>query len=145
MPTATVEVGASDANNEDARSTSSTLVNGENCNRQNESEQDGRQREDRLSVTSNHNTSTVRHGFDHGVHEDELLSYLHFSEKRHETNGKPNPAVRNLSLDWVTFFILFIPSSTDSLRFPSLCVAITRKNKDSIRYDNKELVGDGDD
>ncbi|KAI9272712.1 raptor N-terminal caspase like domain-containing protein [Phascolomyces articulosus] len=97
MPSAAVHVIASDAN-EDARSTSSTLVNGE----RNDTDHENRttlttheeQQQQRRTV------STIRHGFDLAMFEDDVLSFLHFSDKRHDTNAKPDPTVRNVSLDW---------------------------------------------
>ena len=118
MPSAAVHVIASDAN-EDARSTSSTLVNGE----RNDIDNDNNNNNNRTNATTTTNTtttttttneeqqqqqqqrgtgSTIRHGFDHAVYEDDVLSFLHFSDKRHDTNAKPDPTVRSVSLDWVS-------------------------------------------
>ncbi|KAI9492026.1 hypothetical protein BDB00DRAFT_873680 [Zychaea mexicana] len=108
MPSAAVHVIASDAannnsnnnNNEDARSTSSTLVNGERND--NTAEHDTTRTTTTNDEQQRRAVSTVRHGFDHAVYEDDVLSFLHFSDKRHDTNAKPDPAVRNVSLDWVS-------------------------------------------
>lgn len=100
MPTATNIAGISDTNNEDARSTSSTLVNGEHSNRnENESNRDA---DDGQPIS----TSNVRHGFDISIEDEEAISFLHFSEKRHDTNAKPNPSIRKVSLEWVRVLCL---------------------------------------
>ncbi|KAI7884176.1 hypothetical protein K492DRAFT_40086 [Lichtheimia hyalospora FSU 10163] len=97
MPTATTHVSASDPNNEDARSTSSTLVNGEHGTRNDNDElRSTTEQQQRQTPT----TGVVRHGFDNAAYEDDVLSFLHFSERRHETNAKHNVAVRQVSLDW---------------------------------------------
>ncbi|CAO3586558.1 unnamed protein product [Absidia cylindrospora] len=107
MPIAT-QVAASDTN-EDARSTSSTLVNGENSLR-NETE-NGPSTATTTNTTINERpqpqqdnspstTTTVRHGFDQEVFEEDIIRFLYYSEKRHDTNAKPHPIVRNTLLDW---------------------------------------------
>ncbi|ORE04983.1 WD40 repeat-like protein [Rhizopus microsporus var. microsporus] len=67
--------------NEDAKSTSSTLVNGGETTR------------------NNHNVQT-RHGFDQELYEEDIIRFLYYSEKRHETNGKPNTLTKNTLKDW---------------------------------------------
>lgn len=68
--------------NEDAKSTSSTLVNGGETTR------------------NNHNVQ-MRHGFDQELYEEDIIRFLYYSEKRHETNGKPNTLTKNTLKDWV--------------------------------------------
>lgn len=68
--------------NEDAKSTSSTLVNGGETAR------------------NNHNVQ-MRHGFDQELYEEDIIRFLYYSEKRHETNGKPNTLTKNTLKDWV--------------------------------------------
>lgn len=108
MPTATTHASASDPNNEDARSTSSTLVNGEHSTRNDND--DVRSTTEQQQQRQTPTTGVVRHGFDNAAYEDDVLSFLHFSERRHETNAKHNVAVRQVSLDWVIhipfFFLL---------------------------------------
>lgn len=92
-------------NNEDARSTSSTLVNGgENNNARNDV--DVPEREQDISTTTNNNTngttSQIRHGFDQELYEEDIIRFLYFSEKRHDSNAKPNAVVRNALKDWVS-------------------------------------------
>lgn len=106
MPTAT-QVTASDTN-EDARSTSSTLVNGENSNR-NETENGTGNNQLTTVATSTtddrqapHNTTTIRHGFDQEAFEEDIIRFLYYSEKRHDTNAKPHLVVPNTLLDWVS-------------------------------------------
>ncbi|KAI8333711.1 raptor N-terminal caspase like domain-containing protein [Chlamydoabsidia padenii] len=109
MPTAT-QVTASDTN-EDARSTSSTLVNGDNSNR-NETENgttsnqivavattstDDRQQQQQQQQQPH---TTIRHGFDQEVFEEDIIRFLYYSEKRHDTNAKPHLVVPNTLLDW---------------------------------------------
>lgn len=94
MPTATNIAGTSDTNNEDARSTSSTLVNGEHSRNENES--------NRVNDSGQQiSTNAARHGFDILTEDEETISFLHYSEKRHDTNAKPNPSIRNVPLEWV--------------------------------------------
>ncbi|KAG0172829.1 hypothetical protein DFQ29_008217 [Apophysomyces sp. BC1021] len=96
MPTAT-QPSISDLN-EDARSTSSTLVNGENSAR-NDDVMQNQQNDDRRS-TSQSATSPVRLGFDQDIYEEDIIRFLYYSEKRHDTNAKPNPAIQSALLDW---------------------------------------------
>lgn len=46
-------------------------------------------------------TNTVRHGFDQESYEEDIIHFLYFSEKRHDTNTKPNTNARNTLKDWV--------------------------------------------
>lgn len=118
MPTATTHVSASDPNNEDARSTSSTLVNGEHSARNdNDDVRSTTEQQQRHTPT----TGVVRHGFDNAAYEDDVLSFLHFSERRHETNAKHNVAVRQVSLDWVTFLYTFLLNAWQLTSIP-LCL-----------------------
>ncbi|CAO3689045.1 unnamed protein product [Rhizopus stolonifer] len=68
-------------NNEDTKSTSSTLVNGEETARNNDDIQ-------------------TRHGFDQELYEEDIIRFLYYSEKRHETNGKLNSQVKSALKDW---------------------------------------------
>ncbi|ORX58298.1 hypothetical protein DM01DRAFT_1319147 [Hesseltinella vesiculosa] len=90
MPVATMPtiMQTTDAN-EDSRSTSSTLVNGEH-------------RTDAEPTRANNTTnqSAVRHGFDQDVFEEDIIRFLYFSEKRHDTNAKPLSIVRPPLQDW---------------------------------------------
>lgn len=93
-----------DINNDDARSTSSTLVSGEG-KQDDESEPHlttTDQVTDSLNSTSlNDPISSVRHGFDEQIYEEELIRFMYYTEKRHESNGTPvNMAVGTLQ-DWV--------------------------------------------
>ncbi|KAI8086100.1 raptor N-terminal caspase like domain-containing protein [Halteromyces radiatus] len=92
MPIATPVI-ASDTN-EDARSTSSTLVNGEINNR---NEPDTTTSDEQ---PQDNNNSTIRHGFDQEIFEEDIIRFLYYSEKRHDTNAKPHPIGRNTLLDW---------------------------------------------
>ncbi|KAG0761248.1 hypothetical protein G6F32_001269 [Rhizopus arrhizus] len=67
-------------NNEDTKSTSSTLVNGEELAR------------------NSHNIQT-RHGFDQELYEEDIR-FLYYSEKRHEINGKPDSQTKSILKDW---------------------------------------------
>ncbi|KAI7868605.1 hypothetical protein BDF14DRAFT_1956350 [Spinellus fusiger] len=86
--------------NEDARSTSSTLVNGEA----------GVRNEDALPEPSQENTrhdtinplSSVRHGFDEETYEEDIMRFLYYSEKRHDTLAHANPNGQNTLLDWTS-------------------------------------------
>ncbi|CAO3644478.1 unnamed protein product [Mucor hiemalis] len=80
------------SNNEDARSTSSTLVNGEHGVRN-----DVHVPEER---TTEENLLNIRHGFDQELYEEDIIRFLYFSEKRHDSNAKPNTVVRNTLKDW---------------------------------------------
>lgn len=75
-------VSATIDNNEDAKSTSSTLVNGE-------------------ETTRNNQNAQMRHGFDEELYEEDIIRFLYFSEKRHEANSKSNTPVKNALKDWV--------------------------------------------
>lgn len=94
-------------NNEDARSTSSTLVNGgENNNARNDVDVPEREQDISTTTTTNNNTngttSQIRHGFDQELYEEDIIRFLYFSEKRHDSNAKPNAVVRNALKDWVS-------------------------------------------
>ncbi|KAI8369718.1 raptor N-terminal caspase like domain-containing protein [Blakeslea trispora] len=78
-----------DSSNEDARSTSSTLVNGEHRTDLAEPER----------VTSPIQ-SQVRHGFDQEFYEEDIIRFLYFSEKRHDTTTKSTSSTRNALKDW---------------------------------------------
>ncbi|CAO3678856.1 unnamed protein product [Umbelopsis vinacea] len=92
-----------DINNDNARSTSSTLVSGEG-KQDDESKPhltNTDQVTDSLNSTSlNDPISSVRHGFDEQIYEEELIRFMYYTEKRHESNGTPvNMAVGTLQ-DW---------------------------------------------
>ena len=74
-------------NNEDARSTSSTLVNGEHGSNRNEEPE--------------REPDSMRHGFDQELYEEDIIRFLYFSEKRHDANARPNIVARNALKDWV--------------------------------------------
>lgn len=121
MPTATTHVSASDPNNEDARSTSSTLVNGEHSARNdNDDVRSTTEQQQRHTPT----TGVVRHGFDNAAYEDDVLSFLHFSERRHETNAKHNVAVRQVSLDWVTFLYILSCSLLNAWQLTNISLSL---------------------
>ncbi|KAI9477985.1 MAG: raptor N-terminal caspase like domain-containing protein [Benjaminiella poitrasii] len=82
MVTAT-QLDQSNIHNEDARSTSSTLVSGEHRN------EDERNR-----------TNPIRHGFDQESYEEDIIRFLYFSEKRHDTNAKPGQLIQKALKDW---------------------------------------------
>ncbi|KAL0143777.1 WD repeat-containing protein mip1 [Mucor lusitanicus] len=87
-------------NNEDARSTSSTLVSGEH-NMRNDAEAVPEQGGPTAAPTAHHTSSPqIRHGFDQELYEEDIIRFLYFSEKRHDTNAKPNVVVRNALKDW---------------------------------------------
>ncbi len=85
-------------NNEDARSTSSTLVNGEHGVRNDVDVPERRANEENLP--------SIRHGFDQELYEEDIIRFLYFSEKRHDSNAKPNVVVRNALKDWVNIVFL---------------------------------------
>ncbi|KAI7888798.1 raptor N-terminal caspase like domain-containing protein [Mucor mucedo] len=85
-------------NNEDARSTSSTLVNGEHSAR-NEADVPERTTTEDPRPT-NLNLPQIRHGFDQELYEEDIIRFLYFSEKRHDTNAQPSVTVRNALKDW---------------------------------------------
>lgn len=85
------------SNNEDARSTSSTLVNGEHGVRNDVDVPEERNTEENLL--------NIRHGFDQELYEEDIIRFLYFSEKRHDSNAKPNTVVRNTLKDWVSCFL----------------------------------------
>jgi regulator-associated protein of mTOR len=104
--------------NEDARSTSSTLVNGENSAR---NDVDVSERPAQQTTTTTTAANQVRHGFDQELYEEDIIRFLYYSEKRHDTNAKPNPNVAvnvgtdNNKNDWVnsvnslfSFFFFYI-------------------------------------
>jgi regulator-associated protein of mTOR len=90
-------------NNEDARSTSSTLVNGGENNARNDVDVPERNAtsEDITTITINNTGNQIRHGFDQELYEEDIIRFLYFSEKSHDTNAKPNAVVRNALKDWV--------------------------------------------
>jgi regulator-associated protein of mTOR len=98
-----------DPNNDDARSTSSTLVSGEGKQPDEENEAPvnspaAEQVVDTFSTMSlNDPISNVRHGFDEQVYEEELIRFMYYTEKRHDSNGQPAPVVVNTLQDWVKF------------------------------------------
>lgn len=92
-------------NNEDARSTSSTLVSGEH-NIRNDEVPERTTTATTTTATANNTTTNInspqiRHGFDQEIYEEDIIRFLYFSEKRHDTNAKPNVVVRNALKDWV--------------------------------------------
>ncbi|CAO3617018.1 unnamed protein product [Cunninghamella blakesleeana] len=102
MPVATPRVNSE--TNENSQSTSSTLVNGSNNNNNTRiiNETNGQ-----ITTTSesrqdynNNNKSTIRHGFDQEIFEEDIIRFLYYSEKRHETNAKSHAIPRNTLLDW---------------------------------------------
>lgn len=90
----------SEPNNEDAKSTSSTLVNGEHCAR-NEADAERTTVPTAEESRSNLNLPQIRHGFDQEMYEEDIIRFLYFSEKRHDSNAQPNATVRNALKDWV--------------------------------------------
>lgn len=88
------------SNNEDARSTSSTLVNGEHGARNDVDVPEERNTEEE---EEGEGATQIRHGFDQELYEEDIIRFLYFSEKRHDTNAKPNTVVRNALKDWVSF------------------------------------------
>lgn len=93
-------------NNEDARSTSSTLVNGEHNIRNDEVPERTTTTATTTTAAANNTTTNInspqiRHGFDQEIYEEDIIRFLYFSEKRHDTNAKPNVVVRNALKDWV--------------------------------------------
>ncbi|KAG2234459.1 raptor N-terminal caspase like domain-containing protein [Thamnidium elegans] len=89
----------SEPNNEDAKSTSSTLVNGEHCAR-NEADAERTTIPATEESRSNLNLPQIRHGFDQEMYEEDIIRFLYFSEKRHDSNAQPNATVRNALKDW---------------------------------------------
>ncbi|KAI9030878.1 hypothetical protein CLU79DRAFT_831399 [Phycomyces nitens] len=87
-------------NNEDARSTSSTLVSRE-ANPRNDNDVPDTTGE----RTSLDYVSPVRHGFDQEIYEEDLMRFLFFSEKRHDTNATPATTTQNALLDWFECWI----------------------------------------
>ena len=103
-------------NNEDARSTSSTLVSGEHNIRNDEVPERTTTTAATATATAtaaatannainNINSSQIRHGFDQEIYEEDIIRFLYFSEKRHDTNAKPNVVVRNALKDWVRYLL----------------------------------------
>ncbi|KAG1059610.1 hypothetical protein G6F42_028253 [Rhizopus arrhizus] len=89
-------------NNEDARSTSSTLVSGEHNTRNDAEvvpETSGATAPDHATANTT-SSPQIRHGFDQELYEEDIIRFLYFSEKRHDTNAKPNVVVRNALKDW---------------------------------------------
>lgn len=76
-------------NNEDAKSTSSTIVSEEQLRNNANEEMNG-------------DRTQIRHGFDLESYEEDIIHFLYFSEKRHETNAKPNSLISNNLKDWVS-------------------------------------------
>lgn len=74
-------------NNEDTKSTSSTLVNGE-------------------ELARNSHDVQARHGFDQELYEEDIIRFLYYSEKRHEINGKPDSQTKGILKDWVNLYIV---------------------------------------
>ncbi|KAG1056979.1 hypothetical protein G6F43_001173 [Rhizopus delemar] len=68
-------------NNEDTKSTSSTLVNGE-------------------ELARNSHDIQARHGFDQELYEEDIIRFLYYSEKRHEINGKSDSQTKSILKDW---------------------------------------------
>jgi len=107
MPSTTVDGSAAqpDNSNDDARSTSSTLVSGEG-KQDDETESQSHlttteQITDTLHSTSlNDPISNVRHGFDEQIYEEELIRFMYYTEKRHESNGKPANMTVGALQDW---------------------------------------------
>ncbi|KAI9313911.1 raptor N-terminal caspase like domain-containing protein [Dichotomocladium elegans] len=97
MPAVTLHASAPDTNNDDARSTCSTLVNGEGAaSNDNTTSHDDQHRNERQRQTA----GGIRHGFDNVPFENDIYPFLHFCEKRHDTCAKHSPTVRDISLDW---------------------------------------------
>lgn len=100
MPAATLR--AASETNEDAQSTSSTLINGTNNHRQlNDSNGQAT-----IITTTEHNensinNSVIRHGFDQEIFEEDIIRFLYYSEKRHDTNARPHGESQSALLDWV--------------------------------------------
>jgi regulator-associated protein of mTOR len=104
--TADIVVAQPDANNDDARSTSSTLVSGEGKPDDETDEQSqtptAEQVASHLNATSLEDPiSNVRHGFDDQIYEEELIRYMYYTERRHETDGKPSNSTTGALQDWV--------------------------------------------
>lgn len=123
-------------NNEDARSTSSTLVSGEH-NIRNDAEGSDREAAATTTTANNNNNLTnspqIRHGFDQEIYEEDIIRFLYFSEKRHDTNAKPNVVVRNALKDWVRDrFVISLVHGTDCFIL-FYVIEASRKNKDCIR------------
>lgn len=78
--------------NEDARSSSSTLVSGDAIRNDVDVPE---------QPPIEENTLQIRHGFDQESYEEDIIHFLYFSEKRHDTNSKPNVVARNTLKDWV--------------------------------------------
>jgi regulator-associated protein of mTOR len=108
MVSATQSDFNNNSNNEDARSTSSTLVSGEHA----ESSRNDVDVPERSNPTAqedqDENTNHIRHGFDQELYEEDIIRFLYFSEKRHDSNAKPNAVVRNALKDWVTVYLLLL-------------------------------------
>ncbi|CAM0135452.1 unnamed protein product [Umbelopsis sp. WA50703] len=103
--TADIVVAQPDANNDDARSTSSTLVSGEGKPDDETDEQSqtptAEQVASHLNATSLEDPiSNVRHGFDDQIYEEELIRYMYYTERRHETDGKPSNSTTGALQDW---------------------------------------------
>lgn len=96
-------------NNEDTKSTSSTLVNGEETARNNDDIQ-------------------TRHGFDQELYEEDIIRFLYYSEKRHETNGKLDSQVKNSLKDWVN-----LEKCVLCIVLMLINIASTREDKDCFR------------
>lgn len=104
--TADIVVAQPDANNDDARSTSSTLVSGEGKPDDETDEHSQTPTTDQLTTQINatsleDSVTNVRHGFDDQIYEEELIRYMYYTERRHETDGKPSNTTADGLQDWV--------------------------------------------
>lgn len=102
-------------NNEDARSTSSTLVSGEHASNSRNDVDVPERNNPTDQEDEDENTTQIRHGFDEELYEEDIIRFLYFSEKRHDSNAKPNAVVRNALKDWVT--CLYILQNKYILKF----------------------------
>ncbi|KAI8984718.1 raptor N-terminal caspase like domain-containing protein [Mycotypha africana] len=99
-------VKCSNKDNDDNKSTSSTLVgeneSGSNNNHNTSSNMNNDEDLDDGSSLQRqgHNNNEVRHGFDQEAYEEDIIRFLYFTEKRHDTNAKPNATVRTALKDW---------------------------------------------
>jgi regulator-associated protein of mTOR len=94
-------------NNEDARSTSSTLVSGEHASSsRNDVDVPERHNSTVVHEDEDENITHIRHGFDQELYEEDIIRFLYFSEKRHDSNAKPNTVARNALKDWVCIILL---------------------------------------
>ncbi|KAI8985958.1 raptor N-terminal caspase like domain-containing protein [Pilobolus umbonatus] len=84
-----------ESTNEDAKSTSSTLVNGGDIHSRNDIDLP-----ETVPEIEDTPSSLSRHGFDEENFEEDILRFLYFSEKRHDTNAKPTVSVKNSFKEW---------------------------------------------